>query len=228
VEDLMACDLSGLQRGAPDPEMANQITQLGLDYRLVTQFTSFVAVEERTVTDHGQPKRVDVPVEMPDGVSYQGVFGDAPPSMSKFAVFSGATTFSGTKSFTGVVAGVLREQQSAIQALPPPAARLGKPQPVDHLESVKLEGTLARIAAKLRNGEMLAPGEQKLIHNGKIRIIVQVQNRSILNKLRDLGFREDQTRSRGLALAGEIPASQLSRLAQVEDVIFVSPTWPRP
>ena len=41
----------------------------------MTQFTSFVAVEEMTVTDGGQPRRIDVPVEMPEGVSHEGVFG---------------------------------------------------------------------------------------------------------------------------------------------------------
>ncbi len=34
----------------------------------MTQFTSFVAVEEMIVTDGGQPRRIDVPVEMPEGV----------------------------------------------------------------------------------------------------------------------------------------------------------------
>src|SRR5262249_43556353 len=52
------------------------ITQIGLEYRLMTQFTSFVAVEETIVTDGGQPRRIDVPVEMPEGVSREGVFGD--------------------------------------------------------------------------------------------------------------------------------------------------------
>jgi hypothetical protein len=47
-----------------------------LDYRLMTQFTSFVAVEEMIVTDGGQPRRVDVPVEVPEGVNRAGIFGD--------------------------------------------------------------------------------------------------------------------------------------------------------
>jgi hypothetical protein len=41
----------------------------------MTQFTSFVAVEEMTITDGGVPRRVEVPIEMPDGVSREGVFG---------------------------------------------------------------------------------------------------------------------------------------------------------
>ncbi|HMG35266.1 MAG TPA: VIT and VWA domain-containing protein [Blastocatellia bacterium] len=75
IDDLMSLDYGGLQRGETQPEVRDAITQLGLEYRLMTQFTSFVAVEEMTVTDGGQPRRVDVPVEMPAGVSREGVFG---------------------------------------------------------------------------------------------------------------------------------------------------------
>jgi Ca-activated chloride channel family protein len=46
-----------------------------LNYRLMTQFTSFVAVEEMTITDGGEPRKIEVPVEMPEGVSHEGVFG---------------------------------------------------------------------------------------------------------------------------------------------------------
>src|SRR5438874_473676 len=41
---------------------------------LMTQFTSFVAVEEMIVTDGGQPRRIDVPVEVPEGVNRGAVF----------------------------------------------------------------------------------------------------------------------------------------------------------
>ena len=74
IDDLMSQDWSGLQTGTVKPEVQKEITQLGLSYRLMTQFTSFVAVEERVVTTNGKPQRVEVPVEMPDGMSYEGVF----------------------------------------------------------------------------------------------------------------------------------------------------------
>jgi Ca-activated chloride channel family protein len=75
IDDLMSQDWAGLQNGTVKPEVQTEITQLGLTYKLLTQFTSFVAVEQRVVTQNGQPQRVDVPVEMPEGVSYEGVFG---------------------------------------------------------------------------------------------------------------------------------------------------------
>jgi Ca-activated chloride channel family protein len=75
IDDLMSKDFNGMQYGNMAGEVREAITQLGLEYRLMTQFTSFVAVEEMVVTEGGQPRRIDVPVEMPEGVSYEGVFG---------------------------------------------------------------------------------------------------------------------------------------------------------
>lgn len=55
-----------------DPETKETITKLGLDFRLMTQYTSFVAVDDSApATEGGLPTRIDVPVEMPEGVSYR-------------------------------------------------------------------------------------------------------------------------------------------------------------
>lgn len=69
IDNLMGQDYSGIQRGEMRPDLKETITNLGLEFRLMTQFTSFVAVEEMIVTDGGQPRRIDVPVEVPEGVS---------------------------------------------------------------------------------------------------------------------------------------------------------------
>lgn len=50
-------------------EINKQITGLGLEFRLLTNFTSFVAVEERIVNNGGTPTKVLVPVEIPEGVN---------------------------------------------------------------------------------------------------------------------------------------------------------------
>lgn len=49
------------------------IVQLALKYNLMTQFTSFVAVEERIVTRGGKTKTVVVPVELPEGVNRESI-----------------------------------------------------------------------------------------------------------------------------------------------------------
>ncbi|MCI0487509.1 MAG: VIT and VWA domain-containing protein [Blastocatellia bacterium] len=75
IDDLMSQDYNGLQQGTARADIQETITNLGLEFRLMTQFTSFVAVEEMVVTEGGQPRRIEVPVDMPEGVSHEGVFG---------------------------------------------------------------------------------------------------------------------------------------------------------
>jgi len=90
IDSLTSQDWVGLQQGTMKPALQAQITQLGLDYRLMTQFTSFVAVEDKIVTKDGKPQRVEVPVEMPEGVSHEGVFGEQKEydRLSQFAKLS--------------------------------------------------------------------------------------------------------------------------------------------
>ena len=47
----------------------------------MTQFTSFVAVEEKVVNQDGKPVRVDVPVELPEGVSPLAIQTDESEAM---------------------------------------------------------------------------------------------------------------------------------------------------
>jgi len=75
VAHLMGKDLAGIQQGKPDPAVKEEILGLGLRFDLLTQFTSFVAVEHVKITTGGQARLVPVPVEMPEGVDYEGVFG---------------------------------------------------------------------------------------------------------------------------------------------------------
>ncbi len=75
IHDLMSQDWNGMQNGSMKSALQSAITQLGLDYRLMTQFTSFVAVEEQTVVEGGRTRTIQVPVEMPQGVNPDTVFG---------------------------------------------------------------------------------------------------------------------------------------------------------
>jgi Ca-activated chloride channel family protein len=75
IDEVMAADWNGIQGGNPMPAVKDKVTQLGLEYGLMTQFTSFVAVEEQTVVEGGQRRTIQVPVELPQGVSPEGVFG---------------------------------------------------------------------------------------------------------------------------------------------------------
>jgi Ca-activated chloride channel family protein len=73
VEDLMSQDWNGIQSG--NSKYKADIIKVGLEHSLATQYTSFVAVEERTVVSDGKPVKVEVPVELPEGVSPLAVPG---------------------------------------------------------------------------------------------------------------------------------------------------------
>src|SRR6185369_6961705 len=109
VDDLMSQDFNGAQRGMMKDDVKQSIVQLGLDYRLMTQFTSFVAVEEMIVTDGGQPRRIDVPIEVPEGVNRGAVFGEdgdgrrPSGSLQNFAYISRPTPSAPAKSRRGGV-----------------------------------------------------------------------------------------------------------------------------
>jgi Ca-activated chloride channel homolog len=51
----------------------NQIIDLALEYGIMTQYTSFVAVEQRVINIGGKQRTVRVPIEMADGVSYEAL-----------------------------------------------------------------------------------------------------------------------------------------------------------
>jgi hypothetical protein len=183
-----------------------QVTQLGLDYRLMTQYTSFVTVEEMTVTDGGQPRRVQVPVEMPDGVSYKGVFGEgganqpmvaAAPGMAGDAMRYRAMTFAG-----GVVGGVPR------QSAPFEKEEKDSPVPVS-----KLSPALVGLNAA------------KLAKNGKVEVQVFLTSTSAaaIDQLKKLGFEMiGQPGSRKLVV-GRIATEKLKALSELAVVTYVSP-----
>lgn len=59
-------------------DLVGRITDLGVRYKLVTQFTAFVAVDESRIVGDGRPIRVMQPVELPQDVDYRGIFGENP------------------------------------------------------------------------------------------------------------------------------------------------------
>jgi len=66
-----------MNRGHRD-DIEKEITDLALKFRLMSQYTAFVAVTEEIRRDpDGTVRTVNVPVEMPEFVEYEGVFGDA-------------------------------------------------------------------------------------------------------------------------------------------------------
>jgi Ca-activated chloride channel homolog len=89
VDDLLAQDMTGPESSKSKTE----ITKLGLAYRMMTQFTSFVAVDEQAMTDGLEPRRVvaaDAPV-----MSSSGSFSQKlnPHGISELVTVSASTAY---------------------------------------------------------------------------------------------------------------------------------------
>lgn len=99
VDDLMGQDMAGMQTGAMKSDVKAEITKLGLAYRMMTQFTSFVAVEDQSVIDGIAPRRVDVPVEAPANPVAPGATLPPPAALISSAT-AGSTGPSATVTVT--------------------------------------------------------------------------------------------------------------------------------
>ncbi len=130
IDELMGRDFAGIQSGSPAEAIQEEITHLGVEYHLMTQFTSFVAVEEMVVTDGGQPRRIDVPVEMPEGVSYRGIFGEEADAAMAVSGGTAGGMLSGIVGGVpgGVSAGVVGGVVSAPTAMQAKVALIQPPQ----------------------------------------------------------------------------------------------------
>jgi len=97
IEDLMQQTYY-----AGSPAVEETVTGIALKYALMSQYTSFVAVDESDL-DHmaapaRPPRRMLVPVPIPEGTRYEGFFGQAAGEEAGF----GAWTFAGDLSWFGL------------------------------------------------------------------------------------------------------------------------------
>jgi Ca-activated chloride channel family protein len=69
--------LGDYQKLANDSAAAREITELGLKYALLTDYTSFIAVDKLIRNPTGQATSVDQPQPLPEGVSELAV-GEVP------------------------------------------------------------------------------------------------------------------------------------------------------
>ncbi len=222
IADLMAQDYNGIQQGNPKPTIRKAIMQLGLDYRLMTQFTSFVAVEELMITEGGQPRRVEVPVELPDGVSYEGIFGE---EEKRQAGFRSRAARPATKMSKSLLGGVVA--QEAYSSVPVMADRLesdrsdvGLNEPLS-----KLDATLMTMVDKKKEGKKFSSEEMAKLQDGKVLVQVWLTDtkEETMFELMKLGFKSIAQPKSGHLVIGYIPVEQLEALAKLSIIRYVTP-----
>lgn len=201
IDDLMNRDLAGVQRGAIDPGTKEAITQLGLHYKLMTQYTSFIAVEDRIVHEGGQPRRIEVPVEMPAGVSYDGLEAKK-MSLAGSVMTRPAAPMVSSRGDSRVRQEMVKDKESGVvdRAAPKAVAILAETPNLDKLDSAL---------------QAMGPGQTV-----KVEVWLTATNPALLAHLKRLGFVLVDG-ANGQRLVGHIPSAQLRALAQIEEVRLV-------
>jgi hypothetical protein len=223
VKGLMMQDYASFQSGNVPEQRRQEITATGVTYRLMTPFTSFVAVEEMTVTVAGQPTTIAVPVDIPDGVSYTGIFGrataaDHPSAPWSLRSTSAAPSASRTKLYAQPM--VVHERAGSADAT---VRQEADPNRRDKLAEV-LRGLEQKVMQEGTAGT-LTVGQLRVI-NYTIDVIIYLRDTSVatLQALRQLGFMPSGESKVIRLVIGAIDVRRLPELAQLESVIRIIPT----
>lgn len=85
IDDLVGEEIANAENKPAQDQAREEITKLGLEFKLMTQYTSFVAIDDVVFTGPEEPVRVEVPPQSPAGapsglVSYVTVTA-APPNL---------------------------------------------------------------------------------------------------------------------------------------------------
>jgi len=222
IADLMAQDYEGIQQRAPNGHVQEAITQLGFDYRLVTPYTSFVAVEEMIITEGGLPRRVDVPVELPEGVSYSGIFGsgNGQPDGFRQRMMPPATKLQ--QSFRGGMVA----QESVVSSSPSMEDRDERERhaPLIGDASNKLDKTLRSLVVHVETKTALPDELAEHVLKGKVLVQIWLSDSKgeILDDLRELGFKVIVQPRTGHLVIGTLPIEQLKQISQLETVQYIA------
>ncbi|MDA2910657.1 VIT and VWA domain-containing protein [Nitrospiraceae bacterium AH_259_D15_M11_P09] len=219
IADLMSRDYRGIQQGSPRAEIRDAITQLGLDYRLMTQFTSFVAVEELIITEGGEPRRVDIPVEMPEGVSYEGIFGRGDASRSR--------AYPGAMKHSSIMRGFAAQNVAPTEAVADALTESEAPvRESRSLLQTKLHADLAGLAERIKDQRFtLTEAEGQFVRKGQALVQIWLRDTSpeTMVQLKRLGFVLVLQPKTANLVIGRIPLAKLAAVAELKGVRYVAP-----
>ncbi|MGB5055350.1 MAG: hypothetical protein WBO24_13240, partial [Nitrospirales bacterium] len=222
IAELMAKDFEGIQQGTPRKDVREAITQLGLDYRLMTRFTSFVAVEELTITEGGEPRRIEVPVELPEGVSYEGIFGSGDEHAGSFGHRMMQPIAKMSRSFPG--GKVARE--SAASSPPAMVDRMEPERDDSRLgdSSGKMDSTLESLVEHVEKAIALPHNVARYVTDGKVLLQVWLTdtNPETVEKLKELGFELVAQPKTGRLIIGKLAFEKLKALAELSMVRYIT------
>jgi hypothetical protein len=215
----------------------------------MTQFTSFVAVEEMIVTDGGQPRRIDVPVEVPEGVNRAAVEGSRPAgnlmglsaySLSNLSPGAADITRSGTNVGGNFGRGDAKRRVNAPPPNAPPSATVtvvaedeavtGRLLTPEERQSAKLRAklhpALVTVVERLKKKIPIPSAEEiTFVREGKAEIQIWLTDKSPENlaKLKEIGFEVILDPKTSKLVIGRLPIEKIEALSALDFVRFAAP-----
>lgn len=215
VDDLMRQNWRAVAERRPDWNPQKEIVSLALDYGLMTQYTSFVAVEKKVVNVGGKQRTVAVPVDMTDGVN---LAPEADGLVRTRSLAMPAPGAAGGGGFGG------RRGAAQAGAAGPPAtlsARIGRSE--DKAAEPLRTPNLSPAEKRKNNYESKVDKALRESKAAKVEVQVRLKNidEKTLAKLKELGLSiEDQ--DEGLKIVfGTCDPKKLVELAQIEAVLRI-------
>jgi Ca-activated chloride channel homolog len=226
IKDISMIRYKECACGISNPETQKAITLIGLQYGLMTEYTSFVAVEQKVVEDGSQTTRIEVPVEIPEGVRRGAVFGARSVEVSS----SVENMVLDQSSSTGTVIGynddvflnldetVGKRMRTMAGAFHHVFAAAGKG--FGFSRASKFDLTVAALMKKLEGGGSPDLSMQDFVQSSKAKIQVLLTNRSVktLQLLKDNGFEVIDQPQTTVSVIGWIPLSKLASFAKLSVV----------
>ncbi|MDI9635681.1 VIT domain-containing protein [Kamptonema cortianum] len=195
IGDLQREDWFAQSQGR-SAENTNAIIQLALKHRLVTDHTSFVAVEKRIVNVGGKQRTVHVPVDRVDGVS-DLAYGDARGFARSAPATKSALGAAGGGGFGGAAGG----GTSGITTATDRSEQSGAASPTSKIHR-SLEKKTGQLEVQIRVSEI---------------------DEEILAELKRLGFRLEDRDEDNKILFGTLDAKALSKIAENKKVLAILP-----
>jgi hypothetical protein len=223
VDALSEDNEQAIAQGTAPAPLRNEIVRLGERYRILTPLTSFVAIEKSRVTVGGQPMLVQIPIELPEGASWKGLFGEGvAPAQWAGRVQSGDPSISVRRiaAVTQLAAAAEAKQVSFVEGSVNANGGIDAPTlffaalqqvsaPNDLAAEAKADKAIELIAEKLRRVRDLQLGSK---HTEALKEIDEV-------------LAIDPHHSAALALHDILVASQAYRRASPADRMQSTRTW---
>ncbi|MFA6223699.1 MAG: VIT and VWA domain-containing protein [Desulfomonilaceae bacterium] len=227
IDELVDQDLMGIQRGNPDKTVKEEIVKVALVHRIMTQFTSFVAVEDAVVSVNGKPVTVTVPVELPQGVSREGVFGPgskAKMNESRANVYptpmtTGRSGHGGSRPGFGTVGSPARkvDQNKQVSSMPIESKNQAP-------KSSKLSEELVALVS-MKDKPLDYSSGKVVVKDGKLTVQVWLSRSSeeIIRMLEEKGLKITFQASTGKMVIGSISVENLPDLEKITEVRLIEP-----